>query len=68
MHDSKRRRGYKALSQGMVAVAAGDAGEAARLARRADGLLNDPPLTLLLSAQAAHSSMRTQMSPSSATL
>jgi HemY protein len=53
LQDSKRRRGYKALSQGMVAVAAGDAGEAARLARRADGLLNDPPLTLLLSAQAA---------------
>ena len=49
----RRRRGYKALSQGMVAVAAGDAQEAARWARRADDLLEDPPLTLLLSAQAA---------------
>src|SRR3546814_13347697 len=37
----------------MVAVAAGDAQEAARWSRRADDLLEDPPLTLLLSAQAA---------------
>lgn len=51
--DSKRKRGYKALSNGMVAVAAGDAAEAARWARRADSLLEEPPLTLLLSAQAA---------------
>jgi HemY protein len=53
MAESKRKRGFKALSQGMVAVAAGDAQEAARWARRADDLLEDPPLTLLLSAQAA---------------
>lgn len=51
--DTRRRRGYKALSQGMVAVAAGDAQEAARWSRRADDLLEDPPITLLLSAQAA---------------
>jgi HemY protein len=50
---NRRKRGYKALSQGMVAVAAGDAQEAARWARRADDLLEDPPITLLLSAQAA---------------
>lgn len=50
---SRRRRGYKALTQGMVAVAAGDAEEARRLARKADKLLNEPPLTMLLSAQAA---------------
>jgi HemY protein len=37
----------------MVAVAAGDPDEAQRQARRADALLNEPPLTLLLSAQAA---------------
>jgi HemY protein len=49
----QRRAGYRALAQGMVAVAAGDAQEARRLARRADVLLADPPLTLLLSAQAA---------------
>lgn len=50
---AKRERGYKALTQGMVAVAAGDAEAAARYARKADVLLNEPPLTLLLSAQAA---------------
>lgn len=49
----RRRRGYKALTQGMVAVAAGDAHEARRLARKADQLLAEPPLTMLLSAQAA---------------
>lgn len=48
-----REKGYRALTQGMVAVAAGDAGEAARQARKADVLLNEPPLTMLLSAQAA---------------
>ena len=49
----KRERGYKALTQGMVAVAAGDANEARSQAQRADKLLGDPPLTMLLSAQAA---------------
>lgn len=51
--ESRRRRGYRALSLGMVAVAAGDADEAQRQARRAENLLEDPPLTMLLSAQAA---------------
>lgn len=50
---SRERRGYRALSQGMVAVAAGDAEEAQRWARKASSLLEDPPLTMLLSAQAA---------------
>lgn len=50
---SRRERGYRALTQGMVAVAAGDPNEANRQARRADVLLNEPPLTMLLSAQAA---------------
>lgn len=50
---SRRRRGYKALTKGMVAVAAGDAMEASRLAQKADALLQEPPLTLLLQAQAA---------------
>ena len=48
-----REKGYRALTQGMVAVAAGDAGEASRQARKADNLLGEPPLTMLLSAQAA---------------
>jgi HemY protein len=51
--ERRRRAGYRALTQGMVAVAAGDPQEAQRSARRADALLADPPLTLLLSAQAA---------------
>ena len=50
---SRRERGYRALTHGMVAVAAGDPEEANRQARRADVLLNEPPLTMLLSAQAA---------------
>lgn len=49
----RRRKGYLALSRGMVAVAAGDAGEARRYAGQAHRLLNEPPLTLLLAAQAA---------------
>lgn len=51
--DSRRRRGYRALTQGMAAVAAGDAEEARRQANRAAVLLNEPPLTMLLAAQAA---------------
>ncbi len=50
---SRREQGYRALTNGMVAVAAGDAEGAKRFARKADGLLNEPPLTMLLSAQAA---------------
>jgi HemY protein len=51
--NSRRQQGYRALTQGMVAVAAGDATEAMLLAQAAEALLEDPPLTLLLSAQSA---------------
>ena len=51
--DWKRQRGYKALTQGMIAVAAGDAPEAKRLSIKAEKLLSEPSLTMLLSAQAA---------------
>jgi len=51
--DSRRRRGYRELTQGLAAVAAGDGGEAQRHARKAEQLLAEPQLTLLLSAQAA---------------
>ena len=51
--ERRRRRGYVALTQGLVAVAGGDPREALKHARRADVLLNEPPLTMLLSAQAA---------------
>lgn len=49
----RKQKGYRALTRGMVAVAAGDADEARRQVKRADVLLNEPPLTMLLSAQAA---------------
>ncbi len=49
----RQRRGYQALTQGMVAVAAGDARRARQLAGRAEGLLEKEPLALVLSAQAA---------------
>ena len=49
----RHEEGYKALVQGMAAVAVGDGEEAKRLAREADRLLREPSLTRLLSAQAA---------------
>jgi len=49
----RQREGYLALSRGLAAVAAGDADEARRQARRADNLLKEPALTHLLAAQAA---------------
>lgn len=51
--ESRRQRGFKALSHGMTAVAAGDADEARRWSRKAEALIDEPPLTLLLSAQTA---------------
>lgn len=56
--DQRRLEGYRALTSGLVAIAAGDAREAERLHKRAElmfrkGDLETPPLTRLLSAQAA---------------
>jgi HemY protein len=56
--DQRRLEGYRALTSGLVAIAAGDAREAERLHKRAllmfrKGQLETPPLTRLLSAQAA---------------
>ena len=54
MQSRRQNKGYQALSSGMVALAAGDASEARRSARRAESLLSDKmPLTRLLSAQSA---------------
>ncbi len=53
LRERRRRRGYQALSAGMVAVAAGDVDEARRQSRRAEVLAEDPPLTMLLQAQTA---------------
>lgn len=49
----RREEGYRALTLGMAAIAAGDAEEARRQARRAENLLEDPGATRLLAAQAA---------------
>lgn len=51
--EKRTHKGYDALTKGMVAVAAGDTQEANRHAKKADALLKDPGLTMLLSAQAA---------------
>ena len=51
--DSRRHKGYRALSDGMAAVAAGHAKQAGKLAARAEKLLKDPSLTRVLSAQTA---------------
>lgn len=51
--ERRTRQGYRALSDGLAAVAAGDRKGAKRLARQADKLLADRSLTGLLTAQAA---------------
>ncbi len=48
----RRERGYRALTEGLVATAAGDRRNAQRLAREAGRLIDDP-FNLLLLAQAA---------------
>lgn len=45
--------GYRALTDGLAAVAVGDKRQARKLARRADRLLASQPITGLLTAQAA---------------
>lgn len=50
---NKRRRGHDALVRGMSAVAAGNVAQARKEARKARRLLDDSPLALLVSAQAA---------------
>ncbi|MDF1751018.1 MAG: heme biosynthesis HemY N-terminal domain-containing protein [Alphaproteobacteria bacterium] len=49
----REMKGYRALTLGMVAVAAGDANEAKRQSRRSTDLLTQAPLTKLLQAQSA---------------
>ena len=48
-----RERGYRSLTRGMVAVAAGDVKAAKRAVRATEALHVEPPLRLLLTAQAA---------------
>ena len=50
---NRERKGYKALSEGMVALAAGEGRQAMAKAARAERYLDKPELTNLLTAQAA---------------
>ncbi len=49
----RRRKGFDALSKGIIAVGSGDIKAAHKFSRIADDKLDDEPLTLLLKAQAA---------------
>ena len=49
----RRQRGLRALTQGLIAVGAGDSRMASRMSRDASKLLKNEPATKLLSAQAA---------------
>lgn len=51
--NSRKAKGYRALTRGLTAAAAGDAAEARKQARIAHDYLKEPALTLLLAAQAA---------------
>jgi HemY protein len=50
---NRERRGFEALTDGMLALAAGDAKVAQRKAAKAEKLLQRPEITRLLTAQAA---------------
>ena len=56
---SRERRGYRALSEGMMALASGDANTAMTKAGQAERYLQQPTLTNLLAAQAAEMSGNT---------
>jgi HemY protein len=51
--ERRRRRGERAVSRGLVAVASGDMRNARKFAGEADRFAGDDPLALLLSAQTA---------------
>ena len=53
MRERQRRKGYDAVSRGLIAIGAGDARAAARFADSAASSLPDEPLALLLRAQTA---------------
>ena len=50
---NRERRGFEALSDGLMALASGDGRDAMAKTRKADRLLNRPDLTNLIMAQAA---------------
>jgi HemY protein len=53
LRERKRRRGYDAISRGLIAIGAGDARAAQRFAANAEKSLPSEPLALLLRAQTA---------------
>src|SRR5205085_3482006 len=53
LRERKRRRGYDAISRGLIAIGAGDARAAQRFAANAQKSLPGEPLALLLRAQTA---------------
>jgi HemY protein len=53
LHERRRRKGYLAISRGLVAIGAGDARAARKFAGEAGKTAPDEPLALLLRAQAA---------------
>src|SRR5436305_867580 len=53
LRERKRRRGYDAISRGLIAIGAGDARAAERFAANAQKSLPNEPLALLLRAQTA---------------
>ncbi len=57
---SRRERGYRALSNGLVAIAAGDTVAAKRYAKQVEHLLSGQPLSRLLLAQTAQLDGKTE--------
>jgi len=53
LRERKRRKGYEAISRGLIAIGAGDARAAQRFAANAQKSLPSEPLALLLRAQTA---------------
>jgi HemY protein len=53
LRERKRRKGYEAISRGLIAIGAGDARAAQRFAANAEKSLPGEPLVLLLRAQTA---------------
>src|SRR5207244_5343474 len=53
LRERKRRKGYEAISRGLIAIGAGDGRAAQRFAASADKSLPSEPLALLLRAQTA---------------
>ncbi len=58
---SRRRKGLEALTDGYLALAAGEGDKALTKARKAEKLLQDQPLTTLLVAQSAQAKGNAQM-------